>query len=181
MIDLSKLNLQVSAPESPDFGTDEIGRIAAFCYEHRKEAALDKYIVDTTRRSNREIGGARKKTQAAWGKMLDKLRADPNMISILHDAGLLDALNQATRLVAEGYEPIPDSGGKAAQPHLVLAAWAADEFFPDWSRNPAATINEALMRAGIIKSDKTQSVRVTLQNKKASEKQTDWQALLRKM
>jgi len=178
-VDLSKLKLP--KPVQPEFGDDEVGKIAAFIFKSRRSACIEPYLKASGRRHNREIGGARKKTQAAWAKMVDRLRDDPNMISILDNAGLLDAINEASALVSEPYEPYTDTGGKIPKPHLILALWAADEFFPDWRNNPAAIINEALIRAGITKSDKTESVRVTLQNHKSSEKRMDWQDLLRKM
>lgn len=178
-IDVSKLELPEQT--TPEFGDDEVGKIAAYCYKNWSGACLDKRLTNESRWANREIGGARKKTQAAWEKMLTRLRADPNMLSILNNAGLVESLNQATELIAEGYEPIPDSGGKPAEPHLVLAIWAADEFFPDWKKNPAAKINEALIRAGIIDADKIESIRVTLQRQKGSAEEPDWQELLRKL
>ena len=160
--DISK----IKPPPPPDFGDDVVGRIAAHMYAKRSTAQFNQSILKSIRRSNREIGSARKKTQKAWDKMVSILVADRNLLGILDKRNLFAPLQEVAEIIAEGYERIPDDGSPAFKPHIVVAFWAADEFFPGWESDPsrtlARTMNDALQRAGFDVGDKTESIRGSL-------------------
>ena len=150
----------------PDFGNDFVGQIAAYMYDRRKTANFDRSILKSIRRTNKEIGSARKKTQKAWNKMVSNLITDRNLLGILEDKNLIEPLQEVSNIIAEGHERIPDDGSPAFEPHVLSAIWAADEFSPDWESGPsrklARTLNDALQRAGFDGGDKTESIRVAL-------------------
>jgi hypothetical protein len=160
--DISK----IKPPPPPDFGDDIVGRIATYLHDHQSTAKFEKSILKSIRRSNKEIGSARKKTQKAWYKMVTSLKDDPNLIGILEERNLIAPLQEISEIIVEGYERIPDDGSPAFEPHVLSAIWAADEFFPDWelgpSRKLARTLNDALQRAGFDGGDKTESIRISL-------------------
>lgn len=161
-IDLAK----IKPPPIPDFGNDDVGRIAAYMYDRRKTAGFERSMLKRIRRSNKEIGSARMKTQKAWDKMVSAVINDHNLLGILEKKDLLAPLNEVSEIIKKGYERIPDDGSPAFEPHILSAIWAADEFFPDWesdpSRDKARTLNDALQRAGFDGGDKTESIRGSL-------------------
>lgn len=160
--DISK----IKPPPPPDFGDDVVGRIAAHMYAKRSTAQFNQSILKSIRRSNREIGNARKKTQKAWYKLVTSLKDDPNLIGILEERNLIAPLLEVSEIIVEGFERIPDDGSPAFEPHVLSAIWAADELFPDWESGPSRTLarrlNDGLQRAGFDGGDKTESIRVAL-------------------
>jgi hypothetical protein len=160
--DISK----IKPPPPPDFGNDVVGRIATYMHDNQSTAKFDKSILKSIRRTNKEIGSARKKTQKAWEKMMTSLKDDPNLIGILEERNLIAPLLEVSEIIGGGFERIPDDGSPAFEPHILLAFWAADEFYPGWESDPsrtlARTINEALQRAGFGGGDKTESIRSSL-------------------
>ena len=164
--DLSK----IKPPPKPDFGNDFVGQIAAYMYDHRETAGFERSMLKRIRRSNKEIGNARKKTQKAWEKMVPSLIADRNLLDILRSKNLIEPFLEITEIIAEGHKRIPDDGRPAFEPHILSAIWAADKFFPDWQSEPsrtlARTLNDVLQRAGFDGGDKTESIRVALNNER---------------
>jgi hypothetical protein len=162
--DLSK----IKPPPPPDFGNDDVGRIATYMYANRKIAQFHRSILNSIRRTNKEIGSARKKTQKAWDKMVSTLITDRNLLGVLEAENLLTPLQEVSEIIAEGHKRIPDDGSPAFEPHVLSAIWAADELFPGWESDPsrtlARTMNDALQRAGFDGDDKTESIRVALIN-----------------
>jgi hypothetical protein len=160
--DLSKFK----PPPPPDFGNDDVGRIATYIHDNQSTAKFAKSILKSIRRNNKNIGSARKKTQKAWYKMVTSLKDDPNLIGILEERNLIAPLLEVSEIIVEGYEKIPDDGSPAFEPHILSAIFAADKFFPDWESSPsrtlARTLNDALQRAGFDGGDKTESIRVAL-------------------
>jgi hypothetical protein len=160
--DLSK----IKRPPPPDFGNDDVGRIATYMYANRKAAQFHQSILNSIRRTNKEIGNARKKTQKAWEKMVPSLIADRNLLDILRSKNLIEPFLEITEIIVEGHKRIPDDGSPAFEPHILSAICAADELFPGWESDPsrtlARTLNDGLQRAGFDGGDKTESIRVAL-------------------
>jgi len=161
-MDISK----IKPPPPPNFGDDNVGRIATYMHANRMIAGTDRSVLKSIRRSNREIGSARKKTQKAWDKMVPSLIADRSLLRVLKDKNLLSPLQEVAEIIAEGHARIPDDGTPAFEPHTLVAIWAADIFFPGWESSPptelARTMNDALQRTGFDGGDKTGSIRSSL-------------------
>lgn len=163
--------IKIPQPEIPDFGDDEAGKVAAFMYDQFEFVNLGKNMSVAIREWRRSSGAARVKTHRAWRSMLEKLQADPNMLVTLDHEGLLDALNDVSKLILKKRDLPPDPGGQRLELHTLLSKRAADKFYPDWQDNIASvvpTLIEALKRVGVIDNDddKTGSIRVTLQGYK---------------
>jgi hypothetical protein len=170
-IDLSRLREALAGFDmgtEPEFGNDEIAPIARWIYEHKWHAKQQPGHVEYPRWHKTNIYEPRQRTQEKWSAMLSALQADQNMVSQLDSAGLLQPLNDATRLVAAQCERLPDVGGRAPEPYLTLAVWAAEKFFPRWGENPAPKINEALRRAGVLDEDRTATIRAKLHGEKST-------------
>jgi hypothetical protein len=158
--------LKAKGPETPDFGDDLEGQIALFVYQKRDVAQYAADWTTSAREQAQKGKAARPRAQDAWKRLMAALEDDPELGWLLQNKGLWPALKEAGRLIEKPaeYHSVGVEGGRQPAPHTLLALWAVDEFFPQWEKNPAPIINAALTRAGIIDTDKTRSIRVTLQN-----------------
>ena len=94
MPDISKITVP-----APDFGTDEVGRIALFMHWKRRTAEVAHTWESDPRKQAKEGRAARKKAQTAYKKLVAAIDFDPELAFELEDAGLLDPIESAKPII----------------------------------------------------------------------------------